>query len=445
MSKLTELRGRINVVANEMGALALKSDRSTDEESRLDALMAEFNDLGPQIEREVSIEDAAKRAADMGQSRGRVSGNEQQAGESEPERNVRKLDRRSIGQRFATSDVVKDFNDRGGRRSQPFDARSFYHRHQIQHTEDMTPQELRAIIQTGNLPADYIRPQIVGGFFRGDDLQGSLRDVLINGTTTSDAIVYFRELLFTNNAAGVPQATHTDSGDETPSGASIKPESAITFEQDTAPVVTIAHWIPITRQTLQDAGQLQTYVEQRLLDGLRLAESDQLLNGTGTNDLEGLLPTTGVQDLNAAYFLGAPVADAGTDNENFNRIRRAKTLIRTVGRATPNFVVINPADLEQFDTATDANEQYFGAGPYGGSNPARLWGLRVVEDENIAENTALVGDGRMAAVWDRMQSQILIDTIDDQFIRNMLTILAEERLALTVFRPAAFAEVALVA
>jgi len=70
-------------------------------------------------------------------------------------------------------------------------------------------------------------------------------------------------------------------------------------------------------------------------------------------------------------------------------------------------------------------------------------GLRVVEDENIAEGKALVGDGRMAAVWDRMQAQILIDTIDDQFVRNMLTILAEERLALAVYRPAAFAHVEL--
>jgi HK97 family phage major capsid protein len=87
---------------------------------------------------------------------------------------------------------------------------------------------------------------------------------------------------------------------------------------------------------------------------------------------------------------------------------------------------------------------YYGTGPFGnGGTATNLWGLRVVEDEHIAAGTALVGDGRMAAVWDRMQAQIFIGTIDDQFVRNMLTILAEERLALTVFRPAAFAIVTL--
>jgi len=90
-----------------------------------------------------------------------------------------------------------------------------------------------------------------------------------------------------------------------------------------------------------------------------------------------------------------------------------------------------------YTTASDHN--YYGAGPFSASGITSLWGLRVVEDENLATGAVLVGDGRMAAVWDRMQAQIFIDTIDDQFIRNMLTILAEERLALTVFRPQAFA------
>jgi HK97 family phage major capsid protein len=302
----------------------------------------------------------------------------------------------------------------------------------------MAPDEVRTLIGSAALPADYIQATMVPGWFRGTDLQGTLRDVLINGQTDSDAITFFRELVFTNAAAGVAQATATDGA------TGLKPESALTFEQVTAPVQTIAHWIPITRQALDDASQLRTYVEQRLLDGLRLEESAQLLNGAAAPDLVGILATPNVQALNAAYFLANPVTDAGTNNESFNRILRARRMVRTTGRAQATFAVVNPADMELFLSATDGNTQYLGTGPFQASPAvASLWGLRVVEDENIAANTVLVGDGRMAAIWDRMSAQVFIDTINDQFVRNMFTLLAEERLALTVFRPTAFAIVTL--
>ena len=438
MSKLIEYRERMTAALKELGELHGKEERSADDEARIDALLAESNDLGPKIEREATIEAATRQTSQYTQPAGRqVPGN---GAAAEGARATEERDTRSWGQRFAESPQVQDYSGRG--KGQPFEVGSFHAKNQVQHRDGMGPNEVRALIQTGALPADYISPQRIPGFFRGDDLQGTLRDVLINGQTNSNAVLFFRELVFTNNAAGVPQATHTSAASETPVNASVKPESAITFEQATAPVVTIAHWIPITRQTLEDAAELQTYVEQRLIDGLRLVESDQLLNGNGTNDLTGLLNTTGVQDLDQTYFTGAAVNDAGADNENFNRILRARTLIRTVGRARANFVVVNPADLEDFLTATSATENmYYGAGPFGGVQLATMWGLRIVEDENLTAGSVLVGDGRMAAVWDRMQAQILIDTIDDQFIRNMLTILAEERLALTVFRPAAFAVV----
>jgi HK97 family phage major capsid protein len=432
--KIRGLQATYASLCNDVKPLVEKSKAgtlSTDEDARFDDLTAQINKCRDDIKTEekryndaLSLEQDIATATKPAEKRSLVNGEPQQA--------------KSIGQQFAESDAVKRYIGNG--RSEAFEARSFYAKHQVQHRDGMGPEQVKALIQTGNLPADYIAPTMVPGFFRGDDLQGTLRDVLINGTTNSDAILFFRELAFTNNAAGVPQATHTSAASETPVNASVKPESAITFEQATAPVVTIAHWIPITRQTLQDAAQMQTYVEQRLLDGLRLEESDQLLNGNGTNDLTGLLNTANIQDLDQTYFSGAAVNDAGQDNENYNRILRAKTLIRTVGRARANFVVINPADLEDFLTYTTASDHnYYGAGPFSGNGVTNLWGLRVVEDENLDEGAVLVGDGRMAAVWDRMQAQIFIDTIDDQFIRNMLTILAEERLALTVFRPQAFA------
>jgi HK97 family phage major capsid protein len=434
MSKLVEYRERINAAGKRLKELTEVSERSTEQEAEIDRLLAEVNDLGPKMQRELELDAATRQYGTPEPASTRKSGMQPVDGNGKPadEQRSEQVDRRSMAERFIDSPAVKEYRGKG--RGDAFSVGSFHARHAAQNAANGQEIDRRALVYTGALPADFIQPQYVPGIFRGDDLQGTIRDVLINGTTTSDALTFFRELAFTNSAAAVAQATAT-------TGATgLKPESAITFEQATANVVTIAHWIPITRQTLEDAAQLRTYVEQRLLDGLRLEESDQLLNGDGTGaNMTGLTNTSGVQALDQTYFTANPVNNATFDNENFERILRAKRLIRTTGRARANFVVLNPADAETILTAVDADRQYFGPGPFSAGVTTNLWGMRVVEDENQTAGEAVVGDGRMAAVWDRMQAQILIDTIDDQFVRNMLTILAEERIALTVFRPAAFA------
>lgn len=436
MGNLKDMRGKLNALATEMSDLYKKEERSADEESRLDAVIAEFNDLGPQVQKEEARAATVAQAEAMNKPQGSASRSLGSA-EAAVRGNEQERDYRSLGQKFAESTAVTGYRGKG--RGDAFEVGSFNARHQVSHIEGMGAEELRALVYTGAMPTGYIEPNRVPGIFGGVDMQGSLRDVLINGTTTSNSISFFRENVFTNNAAGVAEASATTGT------TGLKPESGITFSPETAPVVTIAHWIPITRQTLEDANEIRTYVEQRLIQGLKLAESDQLLNGTGTADLTGILQTSGIQDLDntatTGYFAVNPVVDAGDPNENFNRILRAKTLVRTVGGAQANFVVLNPADLEEMLATTNASNNYYSAGPFGGAALGSLWGLSVVEDGNIAAGTALVGDGRMAAVWDRMQAQVLIDTIDDQFVRNMMTLLAEERLALTVFRPKAFAAV----
>jgi HK97 family phage major capsid protein len=109
----------------------------------------------------------------------------------------------------------------------------------------------------------------------------------------------------------------------------------------------------------------------------------------------------------------------------------------------PTFIVANPADVEVWETITDANRQYLLGGPYG-PQVKTLWGLPIVESQDIAAGTSLIGDGTMAGVADRMQGQIYTtDSHADYFIRNLFVILAEERLALPVFRPIAFTKVTL--
>ena len=414
-----DLMGRMDTVIKELEDLRAKDTLTADEDSTADALMSELNDLGPKIQRSVAADAQIEAHKASSQSRGSVA-NVMPKGSAKPteERYI------SFGQRMVESDQYQQLLKNEGR------------------GVASVKMEKRDLVNTGILPADYLEPLRIPGIQRASDPFGSLRDVLTVGQTNSDALIYFRETAFTNNAAEVGEATATTGT------TGLKPESALTFDQVTDKVATIAHWIPITKQTLWNAPELRTYIEGRLIDGLKMREDEQLLNGDGVGqNLTGLLNVSGIQVLDdvptTGYFTVNPVNDPTTDNENFNRVLRAKTLISTVGRAMANFVVVNPVDHEVFMSSTDANQQYFGAGPFSAGNVPTLWGMRVVVNENLAAGSVLVGDGRQATIFDRMSAQISVGTIDQQFVRNQFTLLAEERVGLAVFRPQAFALVSL--
>ena len=114
----------------------------------------------------------------------------------------------------------------------------------------------------------------------------TIRDLLTQGRTTSNAIEYVRENVFVNSAASVAEGT-------------LKPESQLTFTKETANVKTIAHWIQASRQVMDDAPMLESYVNNRLLFGLALVEEGQLLNGDGTGD-----NLIGLNKVATAYEIG---------------------------------------------------------------------------------------------------------------------------------------------
>lgn len=447
MSKLKDLRGRMTALVRELETLHGTESRTADQESRLDAVLGEMNDLGPQIDREVAIE---KQIADSRAMVAEPNGNRRSGVapvEGTEEREQR--DTRSPIQRFLDSDAYKramaSGSERPVTRDQPVNVGNLHRRRRGSAIEfrdgegPLGPNEFRDLIYSGTGSASMLLPDVFPEIYRARERDLRMRDVLANAQTNSDAITILQESGFTNNAAEVAEATTVSGG--------AKPESAITFTEVTFNVRTIAHWIPVTRQMLADLAFMRTYIEDRLRVGIERREDNQFLNGNGTPpNLTGLLNTSGIQTLDAAYFTANPVINAGQTVENFNRILRAKTQIRlsSVGGSQATFAVLNPVDMEKLMTLSDANRQYYGPGPFSGSGIANLWGLSVVESENIAAGTSLVGDGLMAAVVDREDTQIYTtDSHSDFFVRNILVLLAEERVALPVFRPAAFARVTL--
>jgi HK97 family phage major capsid protein len=191
----------------------------------------------------------------------------------------------------------------------------------------------------------------------------------------------------------------------------------------------------VTNKTLSDAPQIRGIINSRLLLGLSLSLETQVLAGDGTGEnFTGILNTSGVN-----------IRGLGSDSVQ-DAIFRARTMVRVTGRARPTAIVMHPNDWEAVrlareNSATGTLGGYL-MGPPSTVGATTLWGLPVVESEAITENTALVGDFAMGCtLFDREQAVIRIGLIDQQFIRNMQTILAELRAAFVVWRPSAFAKI----
>ncbi len=208
----------------------------------------------------------------------------------------------------------------------------------------------------------------------------------------------------------------------------LKPESNYAWELAQTKVQTIAHWIGASRQSLDDSGQLRTLVDGELRYGLALREELQLLlgDGVGTN-LLGLVPQA------TAYDPTGAAAGASKFDVLLNAIAQAE---RADLPATG--VVVNSTDWLRLQGLKDSEGRYIGSGPMGTTMPS-AWGLDVVPSGSMPAGKFLVGNFANAAVlYDRMAPVVLLSTEDrDNFVRNAVTILAEERIALAVRQPRA--------
>lgn len=277
----------------------------------------------------------------------------------------------------------------------------------------------------GGLVFNDQRPGIVELLQR----QITVLDLITRVPTSSDTIEYVREDTFTNSAAFTAEATATTGTTGT------KPESALAYSTQTSPVKTLAHWIAVTNRMLADAPALRGIINQRLLLGLDLTLESQIVDGDGTGEnLTGIMRTAGTL-----------IQGIGTDNAA-DAIFKGRTQVMVTGLARPNAVIIHPNDwqairLMRENAATGTLGGYL-YGPPSVQGPSTVFGLPVVEALGAVENTAIVGDFAMGAtLFDREQGNIRTGLINDQFVRNLQTILAELRLAMVVWRPSAFARV----
>lgn len=271
-----------------------------------------------------------------------------------------------------------------------------------------------------------VTPQYLPGVLPLPQRPLVVRDLFSNDTTQADVLSYAAQSAFDSAAAPVAQATSLATG--------AKPQSSIAWTRRTTPIESIATWMAATRRQLADAGQTRSLIDNQLNLMLKITEEDQLVNGNGTSpNLRGLLQTAGVQTLD--------ISGAGASKfQNIDAIRDAKRLIKTgIARADADGVILNPVDAAILDEQKDTQSRYIGNGPFD-TGPSMLWRMPRVESESVVSGKAIVGAFKIGAtVFQREAVAIFAsDSHSDFFIRNLVAVLAEERLGLAVFFPAAF-------
>lgn len=309
---------------------------------------------------------------------------------------------KSLGERFVESDSFKALQERG---------RGFA---QIK----VQGSEYRAIVNATGQNQPLVPAQRDPRILIEPQRRLRIRDLIPQGRTSSNLIEVPYENSFTDNAG--PQAGNSPTEYENVA----KNESDATFRLDTTPVTTLAHFINASKQVLADAPQLASYIDSRLRYFLDLEEESELVNGSGNSgNLRGLWT------YRTAY---APTATSQSDTK-IDVLRRAYLQMQQ-NEYAPSVFILNPNDWAEIEMIKDADGRYIWSNPTNVNGP-RMWGVPVVATNSMTAGRFLAVDTAQASmIWDREDMSVSVSTEEgNNFTKNMVTILAEKRLAHVIY------------
>lgn len=242
-----------------------------------------------------------------------------------------------------------------------------------------------------------------------------------------------------NTVRFVQEVSHTNAATTVAEGAQ-KPEASFDLVEADAPVRKVAVTARITDETFADFPQVRDYINNRLTFMVEQTEEVQLLSGSGV----------------APQILGLTTAGSGIQTQSLgadslqNALYKAITKVRTVGFFEPDAIVMHPTDYQTLRLAQEGGTtgQYFGGGymlgafgqPFVSTPP--VWGLKTVVTTAATVGNAVVGAFKLGATV-FYRNGLTVDATnsnEDDFEKNLISLRAEQRLALAILRPLAFVE-----
>ena len=236
-----------------------------------------------------------------------------------------------------------------------------------------------------------------------------IREISNVGTTTSKFVTYIQQ---------TKQVKPTGEGTLWVNEAGAKFNGEVKYEEVSEEVKKVAAYIKVSKEMLADLSFVRSEINTELMEAIEQTIDNSLINGAGGVDLNGLL--SAAPNFSAGTFAGTiPGANI------MDLIRIAKAQIQAAN-FEPTHVVLNPEDVAKIElTKTSTGEYTYPA--FWDAN-MMVAGLTVVSSNNITAGTLVVGDFTKFNIKFREDMNMSVGYENDDFTRNMVTILCEARL-----------------
>lgn len=201
----------------------------------------------------------------------------------------------------------------------------------------------------------------------------------------------------------------------------LKSQVSWTYTEESADVKKITEFIKVSKESLDDLDFLRSEINTELIEGVELKLDEQISSGDGTGlNLKGILPQAPVFNVT-----GTPL-DKSVFNANKRDVLRSAVALIRKNRFNANYIVINPMDGATMELEKGKDGHYI-LPPFTSVDGTKIGATLIIENEAIAEGDFLAGDFTKANLRIKEEININIGHSDDDFVKNLVTILAEMR------------------
>ena len=199
----------------------------------------------------------------------------------------------------------------------------------------------------------------------------------------------------------------------------LKPSMDATLSEKTITAGKVALTVKLTEETLTDLPQLVAEIRAEIINRIGLAEEAGILNGTGADgQIKGV----------AADMPGFSLDTFKIEKANtYDVIVAAYTQVVSVSNMAyrPNIVLMNPIDYAQMQLTKDVNGQYLRPFQVGDE---LIPGLRVEASTAVKQGDIVLGDFNYLNIRDVWALTITFGWENDDFTKNLVTMIGEKRL-----------------